>query len=112
MIFNASQLTDFVSHGETIALIEEWARAKDLHNADPKAQLCKLLEESGELAEGILKGRPEQVKDSIGDCVVVLTILAMQTDMTLFECVDYAYNEIKERTGKMVDGVFVKVEDL
>lgn len=57
----------------------------------------------------------EKVKDnntSIGDVVVTLIILAMQNDMDLYECLNQAYNEIKGRTGKMVDGVFVKSSDL
>lgn len=52
------------------------------------------------------------LKDGIGDVVVTLIILAQQNGLTLEECLDMAYGEIKGRTGKMVDGVFVKSSDL
>lgn len=92
--------------------IKYWAVDRELNNADPKGQMLKLLEEAGELAEGIAKDRPEQIKDSIGDVYVVLTILAMQLDLDIKECIEAAYNEIKDRKGRMVDGVYVKEEDL
>lgn len=74
--------------------------------------MLKLLEEAGELAEGIIKDRPEQVKDSIGDVYVVLTILAMQLNLDIRECIEMAYNEIEDRKDRMIDGVYVKEEDL
>lgn len=92
--------------------ILEWAKNKNLDKADCKAQMLKLVEESGELAEGIAKDRPEQIKDSLGDVFVVLTILAEQLNFNLTDCVEYAYNQIKDRKGKMINGVFVKEEDL
>lgn len=64
----------------TIKNIKNWTTARGLHTADPKAQMCKLMEESGELATAINKSRGvEEIADAIGDCVVVLTILGMQT---------------------------------
>lgn len=92
--------------------IIEWAKDRNLDKADCKAQMLKLVEESGELAEGIAKDRPDQIKDSIGDVFVVLTILAEQLGLDLTDCVGLAYNEIKDRKGKMVNGVFVKEQDL
>lgn len=74
--------------------------------------MVKLLEELGELANGINKERQEQIIDSIGDVYVVLTILSMQLDLDIEECIATAYEEIKDRKGKMIDGVFVKEEDL
>ena len=52
------------------------------------------------------------MRDGIGDVVVTLIILAMQNDMDLYECLNQAYNEIKDRKGKNVNGVFVKESDL
>ena len=38
----------------------------------------------------------------------LLDVVAKKYDLELVECVDYAYNQIKNRTGKMIDGSFVK----
>ncbi|MBN6886225.1 NTP pyrophosphatase (non-canonical NTP hydrolase) [Cytobacillus horneckiae] len=92
--------------------IEKWARDKNLQQADPSKQTLKLGEEFGELCEGLAKGRKDQVKDSIGDMYVVLTILAMQLNLNIEDCISAAYEEIKDRKGKMVNGVFVKEADL
>lgn len=93
--------------------ILEWARVRGLDKGDPKGQMVKLMEEIGELANGIAKDRREQVIDSIGDAYVVLTILAMQYDLDILDdCITEAYNEIKNRKGKMINGVFVKEGDL
>ena len=93
-------------------LIEEWARDRGLDTADHTKQMLKLAEEFGELAEGLAKDKPEQVEDSIGDMYVVMTILALQLGLDIEDCVQKAYNEIKERKGKMINGVFVKESDL
>src|SRR5690625_4689883 len=92
--------------------IQKWAKERNLHTADPNKQMLKLVEELGELAEGMAKDKPEMVEDSIGDIYVVLTILSMQLGISLESCVSVAYNEIKDRKGKMVDGVFVKEDDM
>lgn len=92
--------------------IRRWFKDRNLDTADPKRQMLKLIEEAGELAEGLAKDRPDQVKDSIGDIYVVLTGLALQLGLDIEDCIELAYNEIKNRKGKMVDGVFVKEEDL
>lgn len=91
----------------TLELIRTWAKDRNLiEGATRQAQMLKLTEEVGELAADIAKGRCP--KDSIGDCVVVLTILSAQSGVLIEHCIDAAYNEIKDRTGKMVDGVFVR----
>ena len=92
--------------------IEQWAIERGLHNADPSKQMLKLMEEVGELAEGLAKDNPDAVQDAIGDAYVVLTILSMQLGMDIRQCVKMAYNEIKDRKGRMVNGVFVKESDL
>ena len=94
-----------------IQKIEQWAEDRNLiAGATPQAQILKLTEEFGELAAGIARGNRELIMDSIGDCVVVLTILAKQNGMDIENCVASAYEEIKDRKGRMVDGVFVKEE--
>lgn len=92
--------------------IEQWAIDRGLHTADPSKQMLKLMEEVGELAEGLAKDNPDAVQDAIGDAYVVLTILSMQLGMDIRQCVKMAYDEIKDRKGRMVNGVFVKESDL
>ena len=97
---------------ELTRLIEVWATDRNLHNADSKAQISKLTEEIGELASGVNKGNKDVIKDSIGDAYVVLTILAMQQKVVVRDCIDMAYQEIKGRTGRIVNGIYVKESDL
>ena len=66
------------------------------------------MEEAGELGRAILKQNREEQKDAIGDMVVVLTNLAELLDMPIEECVESAWNVISKRTGKMINGTFVK----
>lgn len=94
---------------ELTARIEQWAKERILHTADPTKQMLKLAEEFGKLAEGLAKDKPEQVEDSIGDMYVVMTILSLQLGLDIEDCVQKAYNEIK---GKMINGVFIKESDL
>jgi NTP pyrophosphatase (non-canonical NTP hydrolase) len=90
-------------------LIRQWAKQKGiLDNGDTKTQYLKLLEETGELAQAILKDDRDEFIDAIGDCVVVLTNLAALGNVDIEYCIDAAYNEICDRTGSMVNGTFVK----
>ena len=75
-------------------------------------QFMKVTEELGELAEGINKNNQGQIKDSLGDILVTLIILSKDLDVDLLDCLRGAYDVIKDRTGKTVNGVFVKEEDL
>lgn len=103
----------FPSLSESISKILVWAEARNLiRGSSPQAQMVKLVEEIGELAGGIAKNKRDVVIDSIGDAVVVLSIIAEQCGTSLEECAHYAYMEIKDRKGKMVDGVFIKEADL
>ncbi|WP_416149406.1 MazG-like family protein [Salipaludibacillus sp. HK11] len=92
--------------------IFEWAEDKGLDQAQPEKQMLKLMEEVGELAQGLAKGNRDQVIDSIGDVFVVLTIFSMQLDLDLTECVEISYEEISDRKGQMINGVFVKESDI
>lgn len=93
--------------------IRNWAQERNLiRGSTPEKQFTKLIEEVGELAAGIARGCDEAVMDGIGDCFVVLTILAAQHGMDIEECIAAAWDEIKDRKGRMVDGVFVKEADL
>lgn len=157
---------------ELITKVQQWSIDRGLDKADSKKQMLKLYEEFGELASGIAKGNKEVIKDSIGDVVVVLIILAQQQDirqnsdfciifdhlsindlmpraaeliglislrvrktndeieeyivrlisclrtiakyenLKFEDCLSQAWNEIKDRKGKLIDGVWVKEEDL
>ena len=89
--------------------IRDWAEERGIYaNGDPKTQYIKLMEEAGEVGRAILKQDKPEIKDGIGDMVVVLTNLAELCDMTIEECVESAYDVISKRTGKMKNGTFVK----
>ena len=90
-------------------LIRAWATERGLyHGGDTKTQYCKLMEEAGELGRAILKEDNSEFVDAIGDMVVVLTNLAHLGGVSIEHCIESAYNEIKNRKGKMKNGTFVK----
>jgi len=90
-------------------LIRIWADEKGIYNkGDSKTQYIKLIEEAGELAQAILKNDESEVIDAIGDMVVVLTNLAALRGHKIETCVSSAYNVIKSRQGRMINGTFVK----
>ena len=90
-------------------LIREWAEERGLYDkGDPKTQTLKLMEEAGEICRAVLKEDRPEIIDGIGDCVVVLTNLAHLCDTTIEDCIEAAYNEIKNRKGKMVNGTYAK----
>ena len=89
--------------------IRDWANERGLiQKGDPKTQYIKLQEEAGELAQAILKAKEDEFVDAIGDCVVVLTNLAAIKGMKIEDCINSAYQEIKDRKGVMVGGTFCK----
>ena len=90
-------------------LIREWADKRGLYDdGDPKTQALKLVEEVGETCRAILKNNNHEAIDGIGDCVVVLTNLAELLGIRIEYCIEAAYEEIKDRTGKMDNGTFKK----
>ena len=89
--------------------IRNWAAARNLiEGSDPKSQMLKLAEEMGELAGALARGKEVEADDAIGDMVVVLTILSSQRGVSIENCIESAWQEIKDRKGVMRDGVFVK----
>ena len=91
--------------------IRDWAGERGLYTkGDTKTQFCKLMEEAGELGRAVLKDDKAEFVDAIGDMVVVLTNMAHLGGTTIEECIDTAYKVISKRTGKMVNGTFVKDE--
>lgn len=89
--------------------IRAWADERGLYDkGDPKTQYIKLMEETGEIGRAILKDDTNEIVDGIGDAVVVLTNLAELIGVPIEECIQSAYDVISKRTGKMVNGTFVK----
>ena len=92
-----------------IESIKRWHHDRNLiDGATDKDQFAKLIQEAGELSDNICKGN--DIRDDIGDIMVVLINIAERNGITMSECLKTAYNDIKDRKGKMVDGVFVKEE--
>lgn len=87
----------------------QWAKDKNLLKPENQfKQFAKTVEELGELGRGMLKNDPELIYDSIGDTLVTLIILSEQLGLNPVECLELAWNEIKDRTGKTVEGTFLK----
>lgn len=102
---------------DLITKINEWADERNLKQADPKIQWMRITEEVGEIRDVLLKPTkftdPQMaLKDAVGDTLVTIIVLAHQLDLDVTECLSIAYEEIKNRKGKMVNGTFVKEEDL
>jgi len=100
-----------ITNSDRFELIRDWARSRGLYDkGNSHTQYVKLQEEAGELAKALLKNDKPEVIDAIGDMVVVLTNLAHLQGVTIEDCVDSAYTVISTRTGKMINGTFVKDE--
>jgi len=99
---------------ELIDNITQWADDKGILVSDnaPK-QSMKIMEELGETMGAILKGKKtDEVIDGIGDILVTVIILSKQLGLDPTECLESAWNEIKDRKGKTVNGTFIKEEEL
>ena len=96
----------------TLVKVEQWAKERKLDKADPAKQMLKLFEEGGELAAAIARNNMNDKVDAIGDIIVVLTVLGMQLNIDIAQAYRIAYEQIKGRNGQMVNGVFVKEEDV
>jgi NTP pyrophosphatase (non-canonical NTP hydrolase) len=96
---------------ELINNIAQWHHDRNLiEGSDDKSQFAKLIQEAGELSDNICKGK--DIADDIGDMIVVLINIAERNNLTIEQCLEQAWDDIKDRKGKMVDGVFVKEADL
>lgn len=91
-----------------IEQVNQWFQDRNLAFGDGLGQLQKLHEEVYELAEARIKNDFTAEVDAIGDVTVVLIGYCLQRGLTLEQCLQSAYDEIKDRKGKVVDGVFVK----
>ena len=87
----------------------KWAEERGIFDdGDPLAQLDKTQEELDETIEAVKNDDHAEIADGIGDMLVTIIIAAKMMDLDPTTCLEQAYNEIKDRTGKMVDGKFVK----
>ncbi len=95
---------------EYVQKIVQWHHDRNLiEGSTDKDQFCKLMQEAGELSDSICKGK--DVSDDIGDMIVVLLNIAERNGLTLRDCLAKAWDDIKDRKGRMVDGIFVKEGD-
>ena len=86
-----------------------WAEDKSLIDKEKSTkQMLKVMEEVGETASALAKGNREELIDGIGDVFVTLIILAAQNGLKPEDCLESAWNEIKNRSGKTINGVFIK----
>ncbi|WP_172412690.1 MazG-like family protein [Ligilactobacillus salivarius] len=95
--------------------IIQWAEDRNMIKQDKLtalSQLAKVTEEHGELSAGINKKDEEKIKDSLGDSLVTLIILAQDLNFDLLDCLNSVYRVIQNRKGKTINGVFVKETDL
>jgi len=107
--FNPDHMSSQGSTSERFDLIRNWAATRGLYDeGDSHTQYVKLQEECGELAKALLQDDKPEIVDAIGDIVVVLTNLAHLQGYDIEYCIDEAYKVIANRTGKMINGTFVK----
>lgn len=94
-----------------IAKITNWHYDRNLiGGSDDKSQFAKLIQECGELSDNICKSR--DISDDIGDIMVVLINIAERNNISIQDCLETAWEDIKDRNGQMRDGVFIKQSDL
>ena len=90
--------------------IGQWHKDRNLiDGSTDKDQYMKLIQEAGELSDSLCKGK--DISDDIGDMLVVLINIMVRNNLTINECLSVAYSDIKDRKGKMIDGVFIKEGD-
>lgn len=91
-------------------LISQWHKDRNLiDGSTDKDQFMKLVQEVGELSDSLCKSK--DFRDDVGDIMVVLINILVRNNITLEECLKVAYEDIKDRKGKMIDGIFVKEGD-
>ena len=91
-------------------LIGQWHKDRNLiDGSTDKDQYMKLIKEAGELSDSLCKNK--DIRDDIGDMMVVLINIMVRNKLTMKDCLEIAYNDIKDRKGKMIDGIFVKEGD-
>lgn len=105
--------TEELTFDQLEAKVLNWSYARGIiQNSPPVSQLLKAFEEMGEVAAGEAKGKPALIEDGIGDVLVCLINYAELRGMNLTKCLAHAYDQIKDRKGRMQpNGVFLKEDD-
>ena len=94
---------------ELVKLIEQWHEDRNLiAGSTDKDQVLKLIQELGELSDSVCKEK--DIKDDLGDMLVVMINIMKRNNITIEQCLQKAYDDIKDRKGRMIDGIFVKEE--
>ena len=104
---------------ELIEQVEQWAVSKGIDEAENwKPQFKKIVEEVAEYKEELKLSEHGTVANLIdemtemGDILVTLAIMAQQRGYKLSTCLQFAYDKIKDREGEVINGSFVKKEDI
>jgi NTP pyrophosphatase (non-canonical NTP hydrolase) len=97
-----------MSYANVEMLIIQWSEArKIIPNSNPESQLLKAVSEMGELADATIKHDKEAVIDAVGDVMVCLINYCVLQDINLVNCMEVAYDQIKNRKGVLLpNGVF------
>jgi len=91
--------------------VRQWHEDRNLiDGSTDKDQVLKLIQEIGELSDSVCKQK--DIRDDLGDILVILINILTRNDLTLQDCLSVAWDDIKDRKGKMIDGIFVKEADL
>jgi hypothetical protein len=95
---------------ELIDNVEQWAADRGItQHSNPQAQLLKAVSEMGELCDAEISGSPRGQIDGVGDTIVCLIIYCVMKGYDMRECLEFAYDQIKDREGKISEGgAFVK----
>lgn len=114
VVFNSYPENMIVEERETleslVKRVQQWHRDRNLiDGSTDKDQTLKLLQELGELSDSVCKEK--DIKDDIGDMLVVMINIATRNNVSLLDCLARAWEDIKDRKGRMVDGIFVKEGD-
>lgn len=89
--------------------VEQWAQDRGIfEKGTPIAQADKTIEEANEIKTAILNNDKAEIMDGIGDTLVTLIIQAKMQNVSILNCLESAYHTIATRTGKMINGTFVK----
>jgi NTP pyrophosphatase (non-canonical NTP hydrolase) len=99
-----------MSYANVEIKIIQWSEArKIIPNSTPEVQLLKAMSELGELADATIKKDQEAVIDAVGDVMVCLINYCALQDLNLVDCMEVAYDQIKNRKGTLLpNGLFVK----
>lgn len=105
------ELEEGFNFDELVGKVVKWHHDRNLiEGSSDKDQALKLLQELGELSDSVCKGK--DIKDDIGDMLVVMLNITTRNNISLTECLAKAWEDIKDRKGRMIDGIFVKETDL